>query len=409
MKKILKSILKPLKICIDKYLYKIIIKTMDIFHIKFPKKADFIIIGSHGLGRNAFLLFLQYCDVRVNWYYAFDGYYKRCYMYFTHLLFKPKKQICGMTFAELNVEGEDKIVEKIDQKIPAIILVRDPISILKTHINLRVISKNAKLELQTKIIRENNSYKITKNALDSIKNRICYRDFKNGKIIESKKPSLDFLAYLLSTTSYNNDDKIKEIVLFSSLYRILKEKISELIFIDMNDLSKQNAFSTMQKLSKKLNFQHPKNKDFFTHKLYGDVNALIPLTINIDGGGNLIFSTTQQLFLREKNMIDVSSIFFKEKLLYGLQVYSNDDIKNYDKKLIDLITFHLNSYYNTILQMVDDINSNLINEEQIINYLNNNQELKNQYKTVFKDEVSILQDYAPNILQSWIYYEKFNQ
>lgn len=108
-------------------------------------------------------------------------------------------------------------------------------------------------------------------------------------------------------------------------------------------------------------------------------------------------------------MIDVSSIFFKEKLLYGLQVYSNDDIKNYDKKLIDLITFHLNSYYNTILQMVDDINSNLINEEQIINYLNNNQELKNKYKTVFKDEVSILQDYAPNILQSWTYYEKFNQ
>ena len=177
----------------------------------------------------------------------------------------------------------------------------------------------------------------------------------------------------------------------------------------MNDLSKQNAFNTMQKLSKKLNFQYPKNKDFFTHKLYGDVNALIPLTININGGGNLIFSTTQQLFLREKNMINVSSIFFKEKLLYGLQVYSNDNIKNYDKKLIDLITFHLNSYYNTILQMVDDINSNLINEEQIINYLNNNQELKNQYKTVFKDEVSILQDYAPNILQSWTYYEKFNQ
>lgn len=301
MRGILKFILKPFKKCIDKYFYKVIIKVMDIFHIKFPKKADFIIIGSHGLGRNAFLLFLQYCNVRVNWYYAFEGYYKRCYMYLTHLLFKPKKQICGITFAELNVEGENKIIEKITQKIPAIILVRDPISILKSHINLRTISKNSTLELHTKIIRKNNAYKITKNALDSINHRICYRDFKNGEIVESKKPSLDLLAYLISTTSYKNDNKIKEIVLFSSLYRILKNKISELIFIDMNDLSNQNAYNTMQKLSKKLNFKNPTNKDFFTHKLYGDVNTLIPLTINIDGGGEShIFNHTTSIFKRKK-------------------------------------------------------------------------------------------------------------
>lgn len=72
--------------------------------------------------------------------------------------------------------------------------------------------------------------------------------------------------------------------------------------------------------------------------------------------------------------------------MYGLQVYSNNDVKNYDKDLIDLITFHLNSYYNTILQIIKDMKNNLINEEQIIDYLNNNQELKKQYKAVFRDE-----------------------
>lgn len=106
-------------------------------------------------------------------------------------------------------------------------------------------------------------------------------------------------------------------------------------------------------------------------------------------------------------MINVSDVFFKEKLLYGLQVYSNNDVKNYDKDLIDLITFHLNSYYNTILQIIKDMKNNLINEEQIIDYLNNNQELKKQYKAVFRDEISIVKDYAPNIVESWIYYKKF--
>ncbi len=139
----------------DNYLYIIIIKIMDIFDINFPKNADFIIIGSHGLGRNAFLLFLQYCNVKVNWYYAFECYYKRCYMYLTLLLFKPKNKICAMTFAELNVEQESKIINKINQKIPAVILTRDPISILKTHINLRSISKKCEIAIETNIIKHN--------------------------------------------------------------------------------------------------------------------------------------------------------------------------------------------------------------------------------------------------------------
>ena len=409
MKKILKFIARPIKLYIDNHLYKIIIKIIDILHIKFPKKADFIIIGSHGLGRNAFLLFLQYCNVRVNWYYAFEGYYKRCYMYLSLLLFKPKNRICAMTFAELNVEKENKIVEKINQKIPTIVLTRDPISILKTHINLRGISKHCDTAIQTTITKQNNSYIIIKNALDSIHDRICYRDYKNDKITESKKPSLDFLHYLIETTSYKKDDKIKEIVLFSSLYRVLKDKISELIFIDMQNLSKDNAFNTMQNLAKKFNFQCPNSKDFFTHKLYGDITALIPLTISINGGGKIIFSTTQQIFLKEKCIKNVSNIFFKEDLLYGLNAYSNSDIDKLDKELITLITIHLNTYYKTILEIANTITANLINEDQIIEYLNKHKELKTKYKIVFDDEVSIVKKYAPNIVESWVYYNKFNK
>ena len=109
------------------------------------------------------------------------------------------------------------------------------------------------------------------------------------------------MHYLIETTSYKKDDKIKEIVLFSSLYRVLKDKISELIFIDMQNLSKDNAFNTMQNLAKKFNFQCPNSKDFFTHKLYGDITALIPLTISINGGGGRSYFQPHSKYFSKKN------------------------------------------------------------------------------------------------------------
>ena len=56
--------------------------------------------------------------------------------------------------------------------------------------------------------------------------------------------------------------------------------------------------------------------------------------------------------------------------MYGLNAYSNSDIDKLDKELITLITIHLNTYYKTILEIANTITANLINENQIIEYLN---------------------------------------
>ncbi|RAX51928.1 hypothetical protein CCY99_08225 [Helicobacter sp. 16-1353] len=307
MRYIVRFALKPMKKIIDKFLYKFIIQIMDLFNIKFPKKASFLIISSHGLGRNAFFLFLQYCGVRVNWDYAFEGYYRRCYGYLTLLLFKPKDKVCAISFAELDVEKQDKIINKINQKLPAIIMTRDPISILKTNINLRVISNNVNKNIQTKIIYKNNKWQIVDNALEAIKNRIVYNgyDLKTQQIIESKKPSLDYLHYLLKLTSQNKSTlEVKAFILFTSLYTLLKDKITDITFIDMRDLTSDRAFKTISVLARLFHFQPPCNESFFSHKLYGDINALIPLEINYQcdngGGESNIFQQSTNIFKNRK-------------------------------------------------------------------------------------------------------------
>ncbi len=123
--------------------------------------------------------------------------------------------------------------------------------------------------------------------------------------------------------------------------------------------------------------------------------------------GKIIFSTKQDIFVKEINIKNVSNIFFDNNLLYGLNVYSNID--KLDKGLTAIIKTHLNQYYKTILEISKKLNTNLINEDQIIKYLNNNQELKKQYQMVFEDEIEIVKQYAPNIVESWVYYKKFNE
>ena len=106
-------------------------------------------------------------------------------------------------------------------------------------------------------------------------------------------------------------------------------------------------------------------------------------------------------------MLDVSHHFFEEKPLYGLRVYSKHGIENDDERLLDIIKLHLHVYYATLLEIINIQNSNLITEWQVIDYLNTHIDLKERYEAVFCDEVSLVQDFAPSIVESWNYYKAF--
>lgn len=292
MKCKIKAVLKIVKRFIDKYLYKFVIFIMDLLNLKFPKNASFLILTSHGLGRNAFLSFLQHCGVRLNYDYAFERYYRRCYMILVKLLFKSKSEVCAISFAEIDFEKQNKLINKINQKLPTIMMVRDPISILKTNINLRGVSKNSKNDIETNIKYVNNKWEIESNALDSIDNRIIYLKYnhKTKEITESKYPNCENLYQLFDMSSKSKIPQIKAFILFNSLYETLRDKISSITFMDMVDLNENNAFKTILNLSKKYNFSQPVNENFFKHKLYSDIGMLFPLTItykNADGGGGL--------------------------------------------------------------------------------------------------------------------------
>ncbi|RAX51927.1 hypothetical protein CCY99_08220 [Helicobacter sp. 16-1353] len=129
------------------------------------------------------------------------------------------------------------------------------------------------------------------------------------------------------------------------------------------------------------------------------------------GGGNLIFSSNQQIFLKTEKYVDVSRYFFDNILLYDLAVFVDNEksICHMDKDLFMIIKSHLNNYYIEILTIIESLNKNLITENNIIDFINKDANLRKQYMAVFDYEIEIIKQNAPHIVESWEFYNKFKE
>lgn len=80
-----------------------------------------------------------------------------------------------------------------------------------------------------------------------------------------------------------------------------------------------------------------------------------------------------------------------------------------DKDLFMIIKSHLNNYYIEILTIIESLNKNLITENNIIDFINKDANLRKQYMAVFDYEIEIIKQNAPHIVESWEFYNKFKE
>lgn len=115
--------------------YKIQYKMVSILYFAnraLPHKYHFVYLSSHATGHNAMKIFLEKCGVSTNWHFRQTGYerYESIYNMLINSSLYP-----AIMQAECDFEDYEKFMRTIDAKVPALVLVRDPISILKSCVN----------------------------------------------------------------------------------------------------------------------------------------------------------------------------------------------------------------------------------------------------------------------------------
>ena len=96
-----------------------------------PGGYSFLYITSHSHAHNALFTFLQKCGVASVFHYLEDGFtrYKHCY-----------ELVSGCSgamvlLAETGFRDDKKFFRSIKSKVPALVVMRDPIALLKSWVN----------------------------------------------------------------------------------------------------------------------------------------------------------------------------------------------------------------------------------------------------------------------------------
>ncbi|MCR6577709.1 DUF2972 domain-containing protein [Campylobacter insulaenigrae] len=364
-----------------------------------PLNDDYKFIAlMYGLsGHWALETFLSYCGIdgfklfedNYCFYKNFKTFNKKDY-YLEIVLYSRKKP----TYKSIN--------RILDENKPLLILTRDPISRLKTNIN------------HGGRIPENyfdgdglkNFHLYDKNIKDNL-DRIRYKD-KNGHI-KSKNPDLFSLYFLIDDMGFN----------YFSNTNLLKNK--SVFYIDTKELSEENAFSTIKKLSKQFNFNEPNEniKHKFEQKVWNEFIYFLPYRLVIKDKILLIISDENRVFLDgeeydqiRSNLIDIKVNLINnqhklfKKISINIQKQDWKNIKN-DEKLINELKQYLEEFLIILDEKVNERKCNQIKEDDVLDFFKEYKDVRNKLKNILDYELQHIKQTRPDIIDSWNYYKKF--
>ncbi|WP_291951240.1 DUF2972 domain-containing protein [Campylobacter sp.] len=340
------------------------------------KNAKFIYISPHGVGAAAFLTLLNLsCDVYcpVSWVLPPQSDHRYSLSFKSLITYYQS----AINISEINVAQIDKYLSLIDQDIPILIQVRDPISLLK-HSYGRDWSKVKRNYPQDFDLNYDYSF---------------------------------YINFLTPKKTYMKDD-FENLLDHTFIIHFLLDKINQnkITYLDMSELSSDNIFNTFTHLAQKFDFTPPHNndKDFFQRKEFrGYMRYLLPLNFYVDkniklnitrfgmGGDDInVFDKISQNDLKN----DIGIYIEKEKLDLFLKH------KNYDK-----IKKYLSCFLDDIKYVVDFTEDTMMKECEVLDYLKNNLKARIKLKNILDKELIHIKQHRPDIVASWKYYQEFEK
>lgn len=355
-----------------------------------PQDYSYMVCGAHGTGIQAFRYFLQISNLSPMYWDAIGSEeIEECLNNFKKDFSKyfNSQKAWGIFLDRIYDEYTARHLLELKRKVAYFVLIRDPISMLKTGVNEMV-----------------NDYAV----------RQCFR-----KDLQAPKPS-EVIRYGLF------ENYLKPLNIFSMINQP-KNAIKEKIYIQTSDIIGENTFATMKKILPIIGSGTLKSKDDYNINFNGLIARSMPSYPTLclkDGRKFQILIGTRISFYRYvryhchldstyKNSIVVSN--FRHKKRENLELFvvvknggeiSVDEIRN-SSEAMELIMQRIDFFIDKTFEMEKLAKEFAVTENEVLEILNENLVLKAKAKEIMLGEVEPLRKEIPAILDGWKFYNKF--
>ncbi len=278
-----------------------------------------------------------------------------------------------------------------------VMLVRDPISRLKTMINHGCYIATSLQPYDTFSIDENPYYVVNRKGYhDEHYNIVCNKPFITNSLL---------WFYIQKC-------------LFS--YYTLFEDISKynITYIDMRDIALEKAFDTMSKLATKFNFSAPIEQDrmFYETIRFDEFSyhllpliCLIPISRNIEIKCHItamrnrdidLICINHTLFNMEHPLLEKVAFSVTEK---DLQILQDNTI------ILQQVEDYMIEFLDNLKQRADYLQRNKKCENDILEFFRGDKDLCRKFKAMLDKELVHIKAHRPDIIASWKYYQEFEK
>ncbi|TNH34811.1 DUF2972 domain-containing protein, partial [Campylobacter helveticus] len=361
------------------------------FYPKLPQNYKFVLLNYSVSGHFALMNFFKMCG--LNYVRLAEDNYMDYGETKSFLLNSKGDNIVGVCL--YNNIRELEYSKFFSYEAPVVITVRDPISRLKTTINHGYPkAKASKFEFSLK------------DDIDKSLPEIVYSGALTPQITDLEKIF---------------DKKFIDFKYQSNLTPFLTNEgggnPTQIIYIDTQDLQANKAFDTMQKLSKILHFNPPKEEDKakFERKAWNDYALFLPFTLFINHKDFSYLKDKIKIIITEEplnQLKDIKNLFLNENDLCYKHLSINVEQKHYELIKEDKeIKERLKSYFKEFIKVLDEKirfrKENAIKEQDVLDYFKANKTLALKFKNILDKELTHIKQTRPDIIQSWNYYKEF--
>ncbi|WP_270977926.1 DUF2972 domain-containing protein, partial [Campylobacter upsaliensis] len=351
-------------------------------NLPLPRRYEFVLMFSHGAGALAMNHFLFWSAQFNLIEYFYGGVAEVRYGNFYQRLLKENNNIVGISdTSELlygSIENRNKLWSLMDKKVKALVLVRDPIELIKHCYGRKWGTSWARLK----------EFTLKHNFEDVIKAPEPYKyDFP------SSYKHLENQCFLWNT--------------FKEHFPYLDFK-----YLDVREFTGQNTIKTMQKLALEFGFNiklsTEEQENMFVKNMFaGNLHFLLPLTLKI-GKIKIEFS----ILKKDENLLDLRKEFELKESQNQLGIYIlKSDYKELlrDNKLYKKTFHYIQNFYEKLLERFKIEDELMLKPEAILEHLKKDEACCKELKGVLDYESKDLKATRPDIVASWKYYKEFEK
>ncbi|MBZ7975238.1 DUF2972 domain-containing protein, partial [Campylobacter molothri] len=362
-------------------------------NLPLPDNYKFVFLLIHGAGTSAMTYYLKLCNINMNRHYG-DPIYQYIDSY--KILLSDSYNIIILAGRDYGMKKEIfKFYSLLQKEVPAICVVRDPISTLKPIINHFGIFDPKQIK---------NDIKIFENFDELFNVKVSYWHVDQKGNIDLERCLKDF------SQEYDNYNILND--------RIQIKNLTNIFYISMDDIKTENAFFTLKKMSKIFNFQEPQD-------LYAILNFtnsgndysdyyFFPKKFYLTKDQNRIFFYLEKENDKNDDFVNCIKYFTDIKMFYDkkISVYlKNTDFLKLKDNLIewDKICQYFKFFFIKLEDFYINERKKLKTERDILSFMKQNRDIAFAFKNKFDKDYVHIKQHRPDIVASWKYYQEFEK